>query len=83
MRSLIYIFKDACLLLFLKWNEDRRAHLRAELDAFFAKLYGLTEEELRHILAPRMSSAPTFQEKPSGFWRKKKLGSLVSIERKA
>lgn len=34
------------------WNEDRRAQLRAELDAFFAKKYGLSEEELRYILDP-------------------------------
>jgi len=26
---------------------------RTELDAFFAKLYGLTEEELRYILDPQ------------------------------
>ncbi|TEH00378.1 Eco57I restriction-modification methylase domain-containing protein [Pseudomonas aeruginosa] len=31
---------------------DRRAILRAELDAYYAKLYGLTEEELRYILDP-------------------------------
>jgi len=35
-----------------KWEEDRRAILRAELDAYYAKLYGLTEEELRYILDP-------------------------------
>jgi hypothetical protein len=34
------------------WNEDRRAQLRAELDAFFAKKFGLTEEELRYVLDP-------------------------------
>ena len=34
------------------WNEDRRAQVRAELDAFFAKKYGLTEEELRYVLDP-------------------------------
>lgn len=34
------------------WNEDRRAQLRAELDVFFARKYGLTEEELRYILDP-------------------------------
>jgi hypothetical protein len=33
-----------------KWDEERRAHLRAELDAYFAKLYGLTRDELRYIL---------------------------------
>jgi len=35
-----------------KWDEDRRARLRAELDAYYAKLYGLTEEELRYIIDP-------------------------------
>ncbi|MBN9278590.1 MAG: hypothetical protein J0I57_13335, partial [Hyphomicrobium sp.] len=34
------------------WNEDRRVQLRAELDVFFAKKYGLTEEELRYVLDP-------------------------------
>jgi hypothetical protein len=34
------------------WDEVRRAQLRAELDAFFAKKYGLTEEELRYVLDP-------------------------------
>lgn len=34
------------------WNEQRRAKLRAELDARYAKLYGLTREELRYILDP-------------------------------
>ena len=32
------------------WQENRRAKLKAELDAFYARLYGLTEEELRYIL---------------------------------
>jgi hypothetical protein len=34
------------------WNGDRRAHLRAELDAYYAHLYGLTRDELRYILDP-------------------------------
>jgi hypothetical protein len=34
------------------WDENRRATLRAELDAKFAKLYGLTRGELRYILDP-------------------------------
>jgi hypothetical protein len=34
------------------WDEDRRALLRAELDAKIAKLYGLTRDELRYILDP-------------------------------
>jgi hypothetical protein len=34
------------------WDEDRRAQLRAELDAFFARKYGLTRDELRYVLDP-------------------------------
>ena len=33
-----------------KWDEERRARLRAELDALYAHLYGLTREELDYIL---------------------------------
>ena len=34
------------------WNPERRAQLRAELDAYYAKLYGLSRDELRYILHP-------------------------------
>ena len=34
------------------WNPERRAQLRAELDAYYALLYGLTRDELRYILDP-------------------------------
>ena len=34
------------------FNPDRRAKLRAELDACYARLYGLSREELRYILDP-------------------------------
>ena len=34
------------------WNPERRAQLRAELDAYYAHLYGLGEEELVYILDP-------------------------------
>lgn len=33
-----------------RWDEERRAVLRAELDALYAKLYGITKEELEYIL---------------------------------
>lgn len=33
-----------------RWDEERRATLRAELDAIYAHLYGLTREELDYIL---------------------------------
>ena len=29
-------------------DEDRRVQLRAELDAYYARLYGLTRDELRY-----------------------------------
>jgi hypothetical protein len=35
-----------------KWDEERRALLRAELDAYYARLYGLTRKQLRYILDP-------------------------------
>ena len=34
------------------FHPERRAQLRAELDARFARLYGLTRDELRYILDP-------------------------------
>jgi hypothetical protein len=34
------------------WDPERRALLRAELDAYYARLYGLTRDELRYILDP-------------------------------
>jgi len=36
-----------------QWNPDRRAFLRAELDAYYARLYGLSRDELRYILDPK------------------------------
>lgn len=35
------------------WNPERQAQLRAELDAYYARLYGLTRDELRYILDPK------------------------------
>jgi hypothetical protein len=42
------------------WNPERRAHLRAELDAYYAHLYGLTRDELRYILDPADIYGPDF-----------------------
>jgi len=42
------------------WDEDRRALLRAELDAYYAALYGLTRDELRYILDPQDVYGPDF-----------------------
>lgn len=34
------------------WNDNERANLRAELDALYARLYGLNRKELMYILDP-------------------------------
>ncbi len=43
-----------------RWDEERRALLRAELDAYYAKLYGLRRDELRYILDPQDVYGPDF-----------------------
>jgi hypothetical protein len=43
-----------------KWDEDRRAQLRAELDAFYARAYGLSRDELRYVLDPADVKGPTY-----------------------
>lgn len=42
------------------WDEDRRALLRADLDAFYARAYGLTRDELRYILDPADVKGPNY-----------------------
>ncbi|MDM7459772.1 MAG: N-6 DNA methylase [Paracoccus sp. (in: a-proteobacteria)] len=42
------------------WDEDRRANLRADLDAFYARAYGLTRDELRYILDPADVKGPDY-----------------------
>ena len=42
------------------WHPERRAQLRAELDAHYARLYGLTRDELRYILDPADVLGPDY-----------------------
>ena len=42
------------------WDEVRRALLRAELDAFYARAYGLDRDELRYILDPSDVKGPDY-----------------------
>lgn len=51
---------EGCPLPPFKWDENRRAVLKAELDAIYAKLYGLCTEELRYILDPQDVYGPDF-----------------------
>ena len=43
-----------------QWNSDRRSLLQAELDAYYAYLYGLTRDELRYILDPADMMGPDY-----------------------
>jgi hypothetical protein len=42
------------------FDPERRALLRAELDAYYAHLYGLTRDELRYILDPAHLMGPDY-----------------------
>ena len=42
------------------WDEARRATLRAELDAWYARAYGLTRDELRYVLDPADTHGPAY-----------------------
>jgi hypothetical protein len=42
------------------WDEDRRATLRADLDAWYALAYGLSRDDLRYILDPKEIMGPDY-----------------------
>ncbi len=42
------------------WDENRRTSLRADLDAFYARAYGLTRDEVRYILDPADVKGPDY-----------------------
>ncbi|MCF8706328.1 Methyltransferase domain-containing protein [Sphingobium faniae] len=42
------------------WDEDGRATLRAELDAWYALAYGLARDELRYVLDPKDVMGPDY-----------------------
>jgi hypothetical protein len=52
-----------------RWDEGRRAQLRAELDAWYARAYGLSRDELRYILDPADVKGRTIPPRPSAFSR--------------
>jgi hypothetical protein len=55
------------------WDRTRRAQLRADLDAYYARLYGLARDELRYILDPADVMGPDY---PSETFRVLKEGDL-------
>ena len=58
------------------FDPDRRAVLRAELDALYARLYGLTEDELRYILDPADVMGADY---PSETFRSLKTAELAAF----
>lgn len=55
------------------WDEERRARLRAELDAVYAHLYGLTREELAYIL----DTFPIVRRKDEKQWGEYRTKNLI------
>jgi hypothetical protein len=58
------------------WNEDRRALLRAELDAWYARAYGLSRDDLRYILDPADLLGPDY---PSETFRVLKKNEIAKF----
>lgn len=56
-----------------KWDESRRAQLRGELDAFYARAYGLTRDELRYILDPADVMGPDYPSETFRVLRKNEI----------
>jgi len=56
-----------------RWDPERRALLRAELDAYYAYLYCLTRRELEYILDP---SAVMGEDYPSETFRVLKTNEI-------
>jgi hypothetical protein len=52
--------RDGFALPPYRWDDERRALARAELDARIARLYGLSRDELRYILDPADVYGPAF-----------------------
>jgi hypothetical protein len=59
-----------------RWDEDRRALLRAELDARYARLYGLTRDELRYILDPADLLGPDYPSETFRVLKEKELATF-------
>ncbi len=59
-----------------RWDENRRAILRAELDARYARLYGLTRDELRYILDPADLLGPDYPSETFRVLKEKELAAF-------
>ncbi len=64
-----------------RWNEERRVHLRAKLDAYYAHLYGLTRDDCATSSIPKTLTVQISQARPSACSRRRKSSSMGSIGR--
>jgi hypothetical protein len=55
-----------------RWDEERRALLRADLDAAFLHVYGLTRDEAQHVL-DSFTVVRKYDERDYGEYRTKRL----------
>jgi len=55
------------------WDEARRAQLRADLDAFYARAYRLTRDDLRYILDPADVMGPDYPSETFRVLKEKEL----------
>jgi len=55
------------------WDEKRRGILRAELDAYYAHLYGLSRDDLRYILDPEDVMGPDYPGETFRVLKKKEI----------
>lgn len=58
------------------WDEGRRAHLRADLDAFYARAYDLNRDELRYILDPADVKGPDYPSETFRVLKEKEIRQL-------
>lgn len=63
------------------WHDGRRAQLRADIDALFFHLYGLTQDDVTHVLG-QLSVLRRKEEKSFGEFRTGRL-TLAAFERLA
>lgn len=58
------------------YNPDRRSKLRAEIDAFFARKYGLSREELQYVLDPHSIKDPSYPTETFRGLKNKEIGQF-------
>ncbi len=58
------------------FDPERRHQLKCELDAYYAKLYGLTRDELRYILDPADVMGEDYPSETFRVLRKKELNTF-------